>query len=331
MSLSEGNLPYIEWINDSLLIGNDNVTTLSRLSITLAIVNILSTIVAISANCFILIAFFIERRIRTSTNYFIVSLAATDLIVGVFTMNFFTVYLFMNQWPFGELACHTWLFVDFTTCLTSQYTVFCITFDRYCSVTIPTQYKRMRDKRKIIIVILSTWVSAVTIFFPIIYLWPIVSQRTNHLTGNTTTNNDDFIIQCYPEFINHPIFTFILTFIYFWLTLLLLCGLYLKIYRIAWKLHKKSQAINQRVVKLLTNHNNEISVCADEEDDNVFAISSGSQLSNNNNNNSNLNHCEKQHSSLVSHASSAALMRKCSFRFWSIHSIGKKVLRARQL
>jgi len=65
-------------------------------------------------------------------------------------MPLYTVYILtMKNWPLGEILCDLWLSLDYTACLCSIYTVFCITVDRFCSIRLPASYRVWRTKRKI--------------------------------------------------------------------------------------------------------------------------------------------------------------------------------------
>jgi len=64
-------------------------------------------------------------------------------------MPLYTVYILSAKtWPLGEILCDLWLSLDYTACLCSIYTVFCITVDRFCSIRFPARYRTWRTERK---------------------------------------------------------------------------------------------------------------------------------------------------------------------------------------
>ena len=207
------------------------------LNIALAILAGSISIVTILGNLTVVLAFGIERSIRQPTNYFLASLAVSDLLIGTFSMPLFTQYILLNYWALGPWLCDLWLSLDWTVCLTSQYTVFLITTDRFLSVKIPAKYRNWRTERKVWIMIAMTWILPTLIFFISIVGWQFFVPE-----GRTVEEN-----ACEVQFMNDPLFTFMLTIGYYWITLVVMCILYGLIYNVALNLQRKSDAKHKRL------------------------------------------------------------------------------------
>uniref|UniRef100_A0A1I8FAG9 G_PROTEIN_RECEP_F1_2 domain-containing protein n=1 Tax=Macrostomum lignano TaxID=282301 RepID=A0A1I8FAG9_9PLAT len=187
-----------------------------------------ASFVTVVGNLLVITAFFVERQLRSATNYFIASLAITDLLIGMFSMNLYTLG------PLGRFVCNMWLSLDYTACLTSQYTVFCITVDRFCSVKIPAKYRKWRTERKVQLMVAATWVLPAMLFVPSTFAWPYLSSKVR---------SED---ACYAEFSEDPVYNTVLTICYFWVTLVAMIALYIGIYRVALNLARKSEAKRQK-------------------------------------------------------------------------------------
>lgn len=206
------------------------------LTIALGIVASIVIIVTVLGNFVVLLSFFIERSIRQPTNYFIASLAMSDLLIGTFSMPCFTLYLLLGYWPLGEIVCDLWLSLDWTVCLASQYTVFFITTDRFCSVKIPAKYRNWRTDKKVRVMIALSWTIPSLVFFTSIIGW-------QYFVGKRTVKPET----CEVQFMSDPLFTFLLTIGYYWTTLIIMISLYVGIYRVALALQRKS---NEKQKKL---------------------------------------------------------------------------------
>ena len=149
-TFSQPSNATMTYLINSTLQAPSSISLISELkTVILGILAAVVSVVTVLGNLTVLLAFGLERTIRQPTNYFIASLAVSDLLIGTFSMPLFTQYLLLTYWPLGPWLCDLWLSLDWTVCLTSQYTVFSITMDRFLSVKIPAKYRNWRTKKKV--------------------------------------------------------------------------------------------------------------------------------------------------------------------------------------
>ncbi|XP_060917651.1 D(1) dopamine receptor-like [Labrus mixtus] len=112
------------------------------------------------------------RHLRAKvTNIFIVSLALSDLLVGVLVMPWKAVAEVAGFWPFGEF-CKTWLACDIMCSTASILNLCVISVDRYWAISSPFRYERNMNKKVASVMIGVTWtVSVVISFVPVQLNW----------------------------------------------------------------------------------------------------------------------------------------------------------------
>ncbi|XP_078660159.1 neuropeptide FF receptor 2-like [Branchiostoma floridae x Branchiostoma belcheri] len=113
--------------------------------------------------CFVVIKI---PRMRTVTNYFILNLAVSDLLVGIFCMPFTLVDNIVLGWPFGDAMCRLVPFMQTTSVIASVFTLLAIAVDRFYAVVLPMKPKlTVSQMAKAVTAI---WVFAVSISLPLI-------------------------------------------------------------------------------------------------------------------------------------------------------------------
>ncbi|XP_051268493.1 neuropeptide FF receptor 2-like [Dicentrarchus labrax] len=133
--------------------------------------------------CFIVLR---SKNMRTVTNLFILNLAISDLLVGIFCMPTTLVDNIITGWPFGSVVCKLSGMVQGISVSASVFTLVAIAVDRFRCIVYPFKQKLTIATSKLIIVII--WVLAVSIMCPSgVMLQVTKEQRVRIVLGH---NND---------------------------------------------------------------------------------------------------------------------------------------------
>ncbi|XP_075254482.1 muscarinic acetylcholine receptor M2-like [Convolutriloba macropyga] len=198
------------------------------------------SILTFGGNLLVFIAFFIEKKLQITNNYFLLSLAVADGCVGLISVNFWLIqYLSNAYWPFGWGACVTWIFCDYVWCTTSIYHVFIISIDRYWSVSKPANYRSRMNPRMAFIMIIPTWLVSI--------LWWLALIVGHPLVVGVLVNEGN----CYANYWGIGLWTYLSTSITYWIPVIVITTLYIHIYTIAKKMKKKRRLKSEMIRKQL--------------------------------------------------------------------------------
>ena len=81
----------------------------------------LETFLVLAGNLLVCVVIYRNRRLRTSTNFYLLSLAVADIMIGKFGFPFSTVATVLGRWPFGYNYCQ---FLGFITSVWGQVSTF---------------------------------------------------------------------------------------------------------------------------------------------------------------------------------------------------------------
>ena len=135
----------------------------SILLIGLALLTCLLTVVA---NVLLIILVCVDAKLRRFSNYYIVSLACADMIVGVFVMPLSSLYSILGYWPFGSLICEIWTTSDFVCVSASIFGICMISLDRYWAITQPLKHLRRQDRKKSLGFVAAVWITSALCWVP---------------------------------------------------------------------------------------------------------------------------------------------------------------------
>ncbi|GAB0189482.1 neuropeptide FF receptor 2 [Grus japonensis] len=111
--------------------------------------------------CFIVLR---SKRMRTVTNLFILNLAVSDLLVGIFCMPTTLLDNIIAGWPFGSLVCKMSGMVQGISVSASVFTLVAIAVDRFRCIVYP--FKQKLTISTALVVIAVIWFLAVAIMCP---------------------------------------------------------------------------------------------------------------------------------------------------------------------
>lgn len=180
----------------------------------------LLSLITIIGNILVIVSFKVNRQLKTVNNYFLLSLAFADLIIGVISMNLYTTYIVMGQWAMGNWACDFWLAIDYVASNASVMNLLVISFDRYFSITRPLTYRAKRTTKRAGLMIGLAWLVSLILWAPAILFW-------QYFVGERTVPPD----KCYIQFLSEPIITFCTAMAAFYLPVTIMSVLYWRIYK----------------------------------------------------------------------------------------------------
>ncbi|KAI5624462.1 opsin 4xa, partial [Silurus asotus] len=114
--------------------------------------------VGVIGNALVLYAFFCNKKLRSTPNYFIVNLAVSDFLMAITQSPIFFINSLYKEWVFGKTGCKIYAFCGALFGITSMINLVAISIDRYIVITKPLQAIRWTSKRRTLISILLVWI-----------------------------------------------------------------------------------------------------------------------------------------------------------------------------
>ena len=189
------------------------------------------SLVTIVGNLLVVVSFRVNTQLRTTSNYYLLSLAVADLILGAVSMNLYTAYIIMGRWMLGPTACDVWLAVDYVASNASVMNLLVISFDRYFSVTRPLTYRAKRTPKRAGLLIALAWTVSFILWGPAILFWPYMVGRPPSDVGDQ---------DCSIPFFKVPLLTFGTAIAAFYLPVCIMVILYWRIY---WEIKNRSKGL----------------------------------------------------------------------------------------
>ncbi|XP_062380858.1 D(1) dopamine receptor [Sardina pilchardus] len=199
---------------------------------------ILSTLLGNTLVCAAVTKF---RHLRSKvTNFFVISLAVSDLLVAVLVMPWKAVTEIAGFWPFGAF-CDVWVAFDIMCSTASILNLCVISVDRYWAISSPFRYERKMTPRVAFIMISAAWTLSVLIsFIPVQLNWHKAAQPLAGVNCDSSLNRTYAISS---------------SLISFYIPVAVMIATYTQIYRIAQKQIRRISALERAAESAKNRHN----------------------------------------------------------------------------
>jgi hypothetical protein len=127
-------------------------------------------VMTVGGNTLVCLAIYLDRRLRSSTNWFVASLAVADLLYGLVGLPF---RIAQTSGTVFELhQCYTWIWADMVCAAASIANLALISVDRYLKITKPFQYHVLLTQPRTFIAVGGVWIYSAVLASLSLIRWP---------------------------------------------------------------------------------------------------------------------------------------------------------------
>ncbi|KAK6475786.1 D(1) dopamine receptor-like isoform X1 [Huso huso] len=182
------------------------------------------------------------RHLRSKvTNFFVISLAVSDLLVAILVMPWKAVTEIAGFWPFGSF-CNVWVAFDIMCSTASILNLCIISVDRYWAISSPFRYERKMTPKVAFIMISVAWTLSVLIsFIPVQLNWH--KAQATSFTAFNVSYEGSLMDNC-DSSLNRT-YAISSSLISFYIPVAIMLVTYTRIYRIAQKQIRRISALER--------------------------------------------------------------------------------------
>uniref|UniRef100_A0A670I8J1 Neuropeptide FF receptor 1 n=1 Tax=Podarcis muralis TaxID=64176 RepID=A0A670I8J1_PODMU len=186
--------------------------------------------------CFIVLK---NRQMRTVTNIFILNLAISDVLVGIFCMPTTLVDNLITGWPFDITMCKMSGLVQGMSVSSSVFTLVAIAVERFRCIVYP--FRQKLTLRKALVTIIIIWVLALIIMCPSAVTLTVTRDEYHFMLD--AYNNSYPLYTCWEAWPDKEMRKIYTTVLFSHIYLAPLTSIVIMYARIAFKLFKSSASI----------------------------------------------------------------------------------------
>lgn len=143
---------------------------------------VLIFLLSVFGNLLIILVLMLNKRMRTVTNSFLLSLAVSDLMIGIFCMPFTLIPNILEDFIFGASMCKIVTYFMGISVSISTFSLVAIAIERYSAICNPLKSRVWQTRSHAYRVIAATWVLSLLIMIP----YPVFSKIRTFPKSNGT-------------------------------------------------------------------------------------------------------------------------------------------------
>nr|KAG5692590.1 hypothetical protein BaRGS_024010 [Batillaria attramentaria] len=172
---------------------DDDVEGLNDVARQAVIGSALSVIVLLTVvgNLLLCVVVIKDVNLRKNNNFFLVSLAVSDLLVAIVVMIPVLVNDVLGRWLLGPELCNIWMAIVIACCTCSIWNICLISLDRCRILRSPVYYKVWLTERKTAAIISSAWALSALLSAPLVAAGVHTSEIDVDAHGTKVQKPDD--------------------------------------------------------------------------------------------------------------------------------------------
>nr|XP_045626194.1 tachykinin-like peptides receptor 99D [Procambarus clarkii] len=183
-------------------------------------------VVGVVGNVLVVVTLLHHRNLRTVTNVFLLNLAVSDLLLGVFCMPFTLVGSLLQDFVFGAVMCRLIPYMQAVSVSVSVWTLVAISLERFYAICQPLRSRRWQTPAHSYRVIAGVWAASLFIMTPIAALSTLMPVRGD--PGRHKCR------EVWPSLAVERTFTVLLTATLLLVPLVVMAAAYLRVVRTLW-------------------------------------------------------------------------------------------------
>ncbi|CAL8268493.1 unnamed protein product [Lota lota] len=142
-------------------------------------------LLSVLGNLLIVLVLAVNKRLRTVTNTFLLSLALSDLMMAVFCMPFNLIPSVLKDFIFGAAMCKIVAYLMGISVSISTFSLVAIAIERYSAICNPLKSRAWQTRSHAYRVIAATWLLAFVVMTP----YPIISHLDTFRAPDNSTGH----------------------------------------------------------------------------------------------------------------------------------------------